>query len=354
MSANLKRTYFLAPTRDYPPNGPIALGNLIKSPRTPEYPLNDPFSPTVQKLAASAHVSTETDATRSSSSSVTLRPSVWASFLSSLGTTMGQNGAPLGGGIDYTIHKAHSTEFVLPVLETRRIFPSLADIKAIFEEDGVQDALRHSRFRSNLYLITSVQVATQGGEYLIKKVRERGGNLHLVADWGNAAGVPGGANVGAGVEKTVKREDSAGGTVKGGFVFAYSLREVVYRKKRVVEQKPCTVQGDLMSLPYSDPRTPCREIPWLSAGDPDAVYENPDVYRRRRAVSPGRGGERTYRDVYKAELAGLKDEDPEMPKYWDLDVAEEGGVWDLDGEECQVVFVPGRGDDESDGEWEIV
>lgn len=254
---------------------------------------------------------------------------------------MGENGAPLGGGIDYLIRKAESTDFVLPVLETRRIFPSLADIKAIFEEDSVQDALRDSRFRSNLYLITGIQVATQGGEYLVKKVREKGGNLHVVADWGNVVGVPGCANVGAGVDKTVNREDSAGGTVKGGFVFAYSLREVVYRKKRVVQQQACRVQGDLMGLEGLDSDLQ-REL------GRDTIHDLGGLRDGNRTVGLGRGI--GIGDVYAAELAGLKEEDPDMPEYWDLDIAEEGGVWDLDGEECQVVCVPGLSEFDSDGE----
>ncbi|KAK4206547.1 hypothetical protein QBC37DRAFT_476912 [Rhypophila decipiens] len=303
---SLKRTYFLAPTRDFPPgtNGPIALGNLIKSPRSPEFPLNNPSSPTILKLAKEAHITTETDATRSFSNSVTIRPSVWASFLSSVGMTFGQNGAPVGGGIDYTISKTETGEFVLPKLETRRIFPSMADIRAIFEEEDVQRAISDSRFRSNLYIITAIQIATEGAEYVLRKVRERGGNLHVMADWGTAAGIPGGqATAGSGIEGSIKREDRAGGKVQEPFIFAYALQEVVYRRKKVVDRGACRVQGNLMG------------------------HDLDDVKEERVVADEG----------YEAELAGLKEEDPDMPEYWDLDV--QGEVMDLDGGLCQIVSV---------------
>ena len=39
----MTKTYFLAPTLDCPPSGPIALGSIITSPANPEIPLNPPL-----------------------------------------------------------------------------------------------------------------------------------------------------------------------------------------------------------------------------------------------------------------------------------------------------------------------
>ncbi|KAK3362510.1 hypothetical protein B0T25DRAFT_7862 [Lasiosphaeria hispida] len=82
-------TDFLAPTRDHPPpppppTGAVRLGNLTKSPRTPEYPLNNLHSPTLQLLLASSHRTHEVNAYRSLSSTPSIHPTIWALFLASV------------------------------------------------------------------------------------------------------------------------------------------------------------------------------------------------------------------------------------------------------------------------------
>jgi hypothetical protein len=43
------------------------------------------------------------------------------------------------------------------------------------------------------------------------------------------------------------REDQAGGNIVDGFVFAYSLRRVLYKRKKGMEQRQMTMEGDLMA-----------------------------------------------------------------------------------------------------------
>ncbi|SPQ17718.1 a1942bb3-b0b4-42fa-909b-f55ff22be790 [Thermothielavioides terrestris] len=269
-----KRTYFLAPSRDQAPTGAIALGNLIKSPRSPEFPLNDPKSPTVTRLQSTATVISETNATRTLSAKFSVQRSVFASFLQGI----------LGG--QDPVH--------------------LELLAALFAEPSVQAALRDSRFTANLYLVTAVQIA-HGADYVVARARRRGTHVHLAADLlGPSAGtVPAGAGVQADVGGAAHVRSA--GTVEGPFVFAYSLREVLYRRKTVTEQRRARVKGDLYGI-------------------------------GEKAVRPVETGDAEY----VAELAGLKDEDPELPGQWDLDV--ESGL-DMDGSECQIVRVDiGDGD----------
>ncbi|KAK0643854.1 hypothetical protein B0T16DRAFT_459954 [Cercophora newfieldiana] len=281
----MKRTYFLVPTRDYSPSGAIALGNLIKTPRSPEFPLNDPGSETVRKLVASALTITETDAKRETKTSSSVKPSIWTSFLSGIGP-----GIDLG--LDKT--KVDGLSYSIPRLSTRTINPTLADIRAIFAEEQVQDGIRDSRFTTNLYLIVGVQIA-HGAEYLSSSLRGNGGGAHLAVDLA-ATGVP--LTAGVGAEATKSREEVVGGKIEDDFVFAYSLREVLYRRKNVVEQRQPSLMGDLMSAFSGRPVT---------------------------------------KDVeFEAEFSGLKEDDEDLLQYWDWKTED---VADLDGELCEVVHV---------------
>ncbi|KAL2181906.1 uncharacterized protein P884DRAFT_254062 [Thermothelomyces heterothallicus CBS 202.75] len=305
-----KRTYFLAPTRDQAPTGPIALGNLIRSPREPDFPLNDPNSPTVRRLQSAATVVPEADATRSAHTARSLQPTVFLSFLSGL---LGQN--PVELSVAYSA--AGGAAYRIPRLETRTIHPSAADVAALFAEPAVQAALRDSRFTANLYLVTGLQIATHGAEYLVSGARARGVRLHFLTDLITTAagGVPVGAGVGA--EATEATEGRSAGRIEGPFVLAYSLREVLYRRKKVTGQRRPRIEGDL----YADGERKVR-------------------IKREEEEEEGQ------LESFEAELAGLKDEDPELPEYWDL-IDVETGV-DLDGAECQIVRVDADKDDGDD------
>ncbi|KAL2141764.1 hypothetical protein VTI28DRAFT_2020 [Corynascus sepedonium] len=297
-----RRTYFLAPTRDQPPTGAIALGNLIVSPREPDFPLNDPNSPTAERLRATATVIPELDATRSTASKLSLRPTVFLTFL--WGLLGGQNPVELG----FELSREHAASYRIPRLETRTIHPSMTEVAALFAEDRVQNALRDSRFEASLYLVTGVQIATHGAEYVVRAARERGVHLHLIADLpvAAAAAAVGAAPVGAGAGVEVSTDDSgrSTGRIENAFVLAYSLREVLYRRKKITGQRRPRVQGDLYAVHGQGPKG-------------NKVAEEEVV-------------------EFEAELAGLKEEDPELPEYWDLPAEIGNGP---DGKDCQIVRI---------------
>ena len=86
------------------------------------------------------------------------------------------------------------------------------------------------------------------------------------------------------------------------FVFAYSLREVLYKRKGVTEQKQPKMEGDLMGR-----------------GEGKRVLAK-EVARRD----------------FEAGFCGLRDEDEELHRRWDWKTEV---VDDLDGQECQVIHV---------------
>ena len=73
------KVFFLAPTRDSPPDGPIALGNVIADPRSPEIALNDPDSPAIQDLKV--YETEVVEASRDLSTKWSVGSSVWAKFV---------------------------------------------------------------------------------------------------------------------------------------------------------------------------------------------------------------------------------------------------------------------------------
>ncbi|KAK4449811.1 hypothetical protein QBC34DRAFT_404021 [Podospora aff. communis PSN243] len=293
----MKKTYFLVPTRDFSPSGAIALGNLIKSPRSPEFPLNDANSATLQKLSASAITISETDAHRETSSASSLKPTIWAYFLSGIGP-----------GVEFNLDKTkqENLSYIIPRLSTRVINPSLADIGAIFAERQVQDAIRDSRFATNLYLIVGVQIA-HGAEYVRSRKRGSGVGANVSAD---LAAVEAPVTAGLGAEAAKSREEAAHGKVVDDFVFAYSLREVLYRRKKVTEQRQSRVEGDLMGHELSE----------------------------KSATS------RVVEQKFEAEFVGLKDGE-DLGESWDWPTQ---AVADVDGTECQVVHVEEESDEDQE------
>ena len=189
-------------------------------------------------------------------------------FISSIGP---------GANLELNRTKGDSLLYKIPRLSTRIISPTLADIRTIFTEQQVQDAIRNSRFTTNLYLIVSVQIA-HSTEYLSSRGRENGSGAHLSVDLA-AAGVP--LSLEAGVEATKSRDDKAGGKIVNDFMFAYSLREVLYRRKNVTEQRQPKLEGDFM-----ENRSGWR--PYVK----EAVEQK-----------------------FKAEFAGLKDAEEELTQY---------------------------------------
>ncbi len=147
---------------------------------------------------------------------------------------------------------------------------------------------------------TGVKIA-RGADVAISKIRAKGGNLYFGVD-ATAAGVP----IKVGPDFSVSNAVSQGLTEhhNSDFVFAYRLRELVYKRKVFQEQKEYA-KGDLMG------------------------------------VGEGKEREQEEDDGTKGEiqLSGLNGEDLQAEE-WELDAKP---AEDDDGEDCVCVVV---GEDE--------
>ncbi|CZR60298.1 uncharacterized protein PAC_10194 [Phialocephala subalpina] len=225
------KTYFLVPTRDSPPSGPIFLGSIIKSPRSPELCINSKTSPLLTSLEI--HEKITTDETRHLYRDSKGKVSLFAEFLS---------GLPLGldASVGTNWDNGEFAKYAFKELVTKQIFPSQGEIALIFKDEAIQGAIKDSRFRDNLYMITGVKIA-RGADVLIGKLRERGGNLHFGADL-TPVSVP--IKVGPDLDVTRGHGQSVEEKHAGEFVFAYRLREIKYRRRKVEEQREY-LKGDL-------------------------------------------------------------------------------------------------------------
>src|SRR6266487_3370675 len=164
----MSKTYFLAPTRDSPPSGPISLGSIISSPRFPELSLNGKNSPALKALQIEETSVSET--ARQLVTSGRGKAGVWTEFL---GGILGI-GDDISGNWDNTNIATYKFQEML----TRTISPDAATVKALFDEPTIQQSIRDSRFRANLYMITGVKIA-RGADVAISKIRAKGGNLYF-------------------------------------------------------------------------------------------------------------------------------------------------------------------------------
>ncbi|KAL2067622.1 hypothetical protein VTL71DRAFT_15718 [Oculimacula yallundae] len=296
----MSKTYFLVPTRDTPPNGPIFLGSIIKSPRSPELSVNGKTSPLLSAL--DVVVTKVIDSSRQITHNGKGKTGVWVEFLSGMGI-----GAEVSGNWD----DIEQSTYKFDELITQTIAPSFAEIVAIFNEPDVQQFLKDSRFRDNLYMITGIKIA-RGADIAVSKIKSKGGNFNFGIDT-TPFGVP--IKIGPDVEISKEAGQSYEEKHTDDFVFAYRLREIRYRKKAVEDQREYR-KGDL-----------------LGAG-PRKKNEEQEV-----GVGPGvqKGPQETPQDevVAEAELVGLGKNDVDGDA-WDADTAL---TVDDDGDEVHCVLL---------------
>ncbi|OWP01860.1 hypothetical protein B2J93_4710 [Marssonina coronariae] len=118
-------------------------------------------------------------------------------------------------------------------LITRTISPSLSDTKFTFNEEAVQQSIKHSQFRANLFIVTGFKIS-RGAEVAVESVKERGGNLNLGIDITPfALPIKVGPVVGAKRDVGEKVEEKHG----SNFVYSHQLGEIRYKRKTLEEQK---------------------------------------------------------------------------------------------------------------------
>ncbi|KAK7976563.1 hypothetical protein PG989_015026 [Apiospora arundinis] len=278
------KVYYLAPTRHVPPDGPIALGSIITDPRSPEMAINSsssssPASALLQELKV--HETVELNQSRTLDDNRAVQPSIWAKFLAGVVPGLG-----LDAEAGVRAASGSSSSYSFDKIVTREIFPDLETVRTLFTSDAqVQQSIKDRRWQLSVFLITGVQIA-YGAEVLLNQARERGVYLQTGVDLTAATGGVAPISAGGGLNASKAHSQSLSTSYQTPFVFAYRLRQILYRRKKVEKQRDAT-KGDLLGVRdgKDDPR-----------------------------ISSDEGG-----GVYTVQFAGLDEEDEDLPEIFDLD-----------------------------------
>ena len=278
------RSYFLAPTRDCPPSGPIALGNIIASPSFPEEALNQQPAAPIREIYESYQTNWTAEIGRRKQGKIGL----WTKFLQVLGV-----------GIDFSVNYdvGKMDIYAFDRVETRFFTPDKVYIEDSMSSPEVREFIKRSKFRANVYMITGIKIAI-GASVMSTKMRQRGINVQLGMD-GTAIGAP--LAIGPDVDVSSSRTQGVFFDGASDFVFAFRLREIFYSKKQGTIDRGFN-KGALFSL--------------------EGVHHPP-------TIEPEQDVSEDF------ELLALADEDTNAE---DVDM-EASGVVDDDGETCECLTV---------------
>ncbi|EEU35606.1 uncharacterized protein NECHADRAFT_52455 [Fusarium vanettenii 77-13-4] len=254
--ANRDFFYFYAPTWDYPPGGPIKLGNVITSVKNPHRPLfcsPPPEESDVFKTEKKSVQYTKEKLRRG-------RFSILTKFLSVLGF-----GIDIGAEID----RSDEEIFVFDTLETTQFIPTPSYLKACVEAENVRHFLERSKYRKPVYIITGLKVVT-GAQANTIKSRSLGGSVGVEVDATVWTAVPIGG--GPGVEAEVGNKVSTKWEGSSDFVFGFRVSKV--RVGEVVSEEDYR-KGAMFERENTKKKEP--ELSVLGVEQPDARAEGFDL-----------------------------------------------------------------------------
>lgn len=220
-----KAYYFLAPTRNSPPNGPIRIGNIIDNVSEPERPINDNAPPAFTDKNR-LYESTNLNWQSSRLNPKTRKAGLWTSFLAALGIRAEANITSETNRVDgYEIDKLTTTEFI----------PSKQYLQESIDQPDVKNWMLHNK-NEPLWMITGVKIAS-GARFLVSRAKEKGFHLQFGFDaTGLGYPVAAGPQVEA-VNKIAMTESARAGE---DFVFAYRLREIRYSGRKGLTSRDLT------------------------------------------------------------------------------------------------------------------
>ncbi|KAI8712721.1 hypothetical protein NCS52_01370900 [Fusarium sp. LHS14.1] len=258
--ANRDFFYFYAPTWDYPPGGPIKLGNVITSAKNPHRPLfcsPPPEESDVFKTEKKSVQYTKEKLRRG-------RFSILTKFLSVLG---------LGIDIGAEIDRSDEETFVFDTLETTQFIPTQSYLQTCVEAENVRHFLKLSEYKKPVYIITGLKVVT-GAQANTIKSRSVGGSVGVEVDATVWTAVPIGG--GPGVEAEVGNKVSTKWEGSSDFVFGFRVSKVRVGEGtgQVLSEKDHR-KGAMFEREYTKPKGP--ELSVLGVEQPDARVEGFDL-----------------------------------------------------------------------------
>ncbi|KAL7917440.1 hypothetical protein ACQKWADRAFT_325756 [Trichoderma austrokoningii] len=218
--ANITCYYYFTPTWDFPPNGPLQLGNVLMSVKKPERALY-----TAPLLNATEIITSEKSRVEFSREKLKAgKFSIFTRFINFLG---------LGVDIAATWDVANEEAFTFKRLETTFFIPTLPWLEKCLANPPVQRYLEKCRYRKPIYIITGLKTVTGAAV----KTNKRSASANTVG----IDAAPGGGGIllwTATPEITTKQEAKYEMSWEdhGDFVFAYRVSKVWVKRGSIREE----------------------------------------------------------------------------------------------------------------------
>lgn len=237
--SNQIKTYFLPPTWDYPPSGPIKLGAIIITPSRANIPLNlssiIPIPPASLIAATSKHNwEWHREKTREG------KVGIWTRFLQVV------LGIEADVGMNWNI--VNDEVYKFERMESQSFTPEEAYVTEALKAPSIMRFLEKSSFKKPVYMVTGIRVA-YGAK--VKSVFKRGygGQAKIGVD-GTGSGVP----VSIGPELEVQNSNKTGTEFDGGsdFVFAFQLTRISFKGKTRDLDVEAYNKGSMLGIKQKD------------------------------------------------------------------------------------------------------
>ncbi|KAH8586930.1 hypothetical protein B0O99DRAFT_656624 [Bisporella sp. PMI_857] len=260
--ANCQCFFFYAPTWDYPPGGPIKLGNVITSVKRPERPLHCAPPPEGSDVFSTKKMTVQYTKEKWRSGKF----SILTKFLSVLG---------FGVDVDAEMDNSDEDTFSFETIQTTQFFPTPSYFQRCIEADDVRRFLQISGYRKPVYIITGLKVVT-GVEAKSLKSRTVGGALAFEVDgtlWSGGILPIGG---GPGIEGKAGKKAITKWEGSDDFVFAFRVSKIFVGKAtgQVVSEEEYR-KGAMLGNEEEQVKGP--ELSVLKVEDPDAESEGFDT-----------------------------------------------------------------------------
>uniref|UniRef100_A0A8H7KCQ1 Uncharacterized protein n=1 Tax=Bionectria ochroleuca TaxID=29856 RepID=A0A8H7KCQ1_BIOOC len=207
--------FFYAPTWDFPPEGPIKLGNVLTSVEKPEQPLSTTPSPTEDEVFSSEKKDVEHSIEKLREG----KSSLFTKFLKFIGV-----------GVDVTVSWEHSEKelYSFQKIETKQFVPTDEYIQRCIETPAVRQFLERSRYRKPVYVITGLKtVYGASAKSTVSRSRDKKASIGV-----DGTVLSGGSPApGAKAAKENKTEKNTSWEGSSSFVFAFRVSKVRVSKK---------------------------------------------------------------------------------------------------------------------------
>ncbi|VUC32851.1 unnamed protein product [Clonostachys rosea] len=211
--ANQVAYFFYAPTWDWPPEGPIKLGNVLTSVQRPEQPLSTTPPPTENEVFSSEKKDVEHSTEKLRAGNFSL----FTKFVNFIGV-----------GVDVSASWENSNEelYRFKKVETRQFIPKDEYIQKCIETPAVRRFLERSRYRKPVYVITGLKTV-YGANAKSTEVQSQDKKASIEVD----GTVIGGGRVAPGAGAATGNKKSTSWGESSDFVFAFRVRKVHVSKK---------------------------------------------------------------------------------------------------------------------------